>query len=179
MNKAGAKFDWDKLDWINSQYLHQKPAEALFPELVRYWKEAGYEFDENADKDWLMPLVSMITPSLTRLKDCVEQARFFFAPTMDFSEAATEQLGKEGVPEAMQAVLEALKDSLICEAADVKGLINQVVKAQGVKKGLVMRSLRAALMGDMQGPDLVESWVILHRRGFDQQRLKAAIAHVS
>ena len=23
VNKAGAKFDWDKLDWINSQYLHK------------------------------------------------------------------------------------------------------------------------------------------------------------
>ena len=22
VNKAGAKFDWDKLDWVNSQYLH-------------------------------------------------------------------------------------------------------------------------------------------------------------
>jgi glutamyl-tRNA synthetase len=28
----------------------------------------------------------------------------------------------------------------------------------------------------MEGPDLVESWVILHRRGFDQQRLEQAIA---
>ncbi len=45
-----------------------------------------------------------------------------------------------------------------------------------VKKGLLMRSLRAALMGDMQGPDLAESWVILHRQGFDQQRLEQAIA---
>lgn len=178
VNKAGAKFDWDKLDWINSQYLHEKPAEELFPSLVSYWKEAGYEFDESADKDWLMPLVAMITPSLTRLKDCVEQGRFFFTPVMDFSEAATEQLGKEGVPEAMQAVLDALKDTQINEAADAKGLINQVTKDLGVKKGLMMRSLRAALMGDMQGPDLVESWVILHRRGFDQPRLEAALAQL-
>ena len=57
-----------------------------------------------------------------------------------------------------------------------KGLINKVTKALGVKKGLIMRSLRAALMGDMQGPDLVESWLILHQRGFDQGRLEGAIA---
>ncbi|MGB7086081.1 MAG: hypothetical protein WBD47_11045 [Phormidesmis sp.] len=43
-----------------------------------------------------------------------------------------------------------------------------------MKKGVVMRSLRAALMGDMQGPDLVESWLILHCQGFDQQRLEQA-----
>ncbi|MFK8184587.1 MAG: glutamate--tRNA ligase [Phormidesmis sp.] len=176
VNKAGAKFDWDKLDWINSQYLHNQPAEALLPQLMPYWQEAGYDFDAEANKDWLMPLATMIGPSLTRLKDCVELAHFFASPTLEFSEKAKEQLGKDGVAEAMQAVVEALKETQIKEPADAKGLINQVTKALGVKKGLIMRSLRAALMGDMQGPDLVESWVILHKQGFDQQRIEQAAA---
>ncbi|MEM6450122.1 MAG: glutamate--tRNA ligase [Cyanobacteria bacterium P01_D01_bin.105] len=176
VNKAGAKFDWDKLDWINSQYLHTKPAEALLPMLMPYWKEAGYAFDAQADADWLLPLTAMIGPSLTRLKDGVELAHFFAAPTLEFSEKARDQLGKDGVADAMQSVLAALKETQIEEPADAKGIINQVTKALGVKKGLIMRSLRAALMGDMQGPDLVESWVILHKQGFDQKRLEQAVA---
>ena len=176
VNKAGAKFDWDKLDWINSQYLHERPAEELLPQLMPYWDEAGYGFDAQADKDWLMPLTAMIAPSLTRLKDCVELGHFFAEPTMDFSEKAIAQLKSEGVADAMQAVSDAIKETPVDDAEAAKGVINQVTKAQGVKKGLIMKSLRASLMGDMQGPDLVESWVILHRRGFDQQRLEQAIA---
>ncbi|MEL6940759.1 MAG: glutamate--tRNA ligase, partial [Cyanobacteria bacterium J06598_1] len=155
---------------------HEKPAEELLPMLMPYWGEAGYGFDAEADQDWLLPLVSMIGPSLTRLKDCVELGHFFATPTMDFSDKAKAQLQQDGVGEAMQAVVEALKETPINETSDAKGVITQVTKALGVKKGLVMRSLRAALMGDMQGPDLVESWVILHRRGFDQQRLTEAVA---
>ncbi|MGB3574000.1 MAG: glutamate--tRNA ligase [Phormidesmis sp.] len=68
VNKAGAKFDWDKLDWINSQYLHEQPAEELLPMLMPYWQVAGYDFDADTDKDWLLPLAAMIGPSLTRLK---------------------------------------------------------------------------------------------------------------
>ncbi len=176
VNKAGAKFDWAKLDWINSQYLHDKPAEELLPMLMPYWQEAGCGFDAETDKEWLLPLTAMIGPSLTRLKDCVELAHFFAQPTMDFSDQAKEQLQKEQVAEAMQAVLNGLKTTEINGAADAKGVIDQVTKDLKVKKGLLMRSLRAALMGDMQGPDLVESWVILHRQGFDQQRLEQAIA---
>ncbi len=176
VNKAGAKFDWDKLDWINSQYLHDKPAEDLLPMLMPYWEQAGYGFDAETDREWLLPLTAMIGPSLTRLKDCVALAHFFATPTLEFSEAAQEQLGKAGVGEAVQSVLAALKETQISQPEDAKGLINQVTKALGVKKGLMMRSLRAALMADMQGPDLVESWVILHRRGFDQQRLQAALS---
>ncbi|MEO1792782.1 MAG: glutamate--tRNA ligase, partial [Cyanobacteria bacterium J06629_19] len=63
VNKAGAKFDWDKLDWINSQYLHEKPAAELLPMLMPYWDEAGYGFDLEADKDWLLPLTEMIAPA--------------------------------------------------------------------------------------------------------------------
>ncbi len=176
VNRAGAKFDWAKLDWINSQYLHEKPAADLLPMLMPYWQDAGYGFDAEADKDWLLPLAAMIGPSLTRLKDCVELAHFFATPTLDFSDKARDQLGQAGVAAAMQAVLDGLKQTPVNEVADAKGLIDQVTKALGVKKGVIMRSLRAALMGDMQGPDLVESWVILHRRGFDQQRLEAAVA---
>ena len=177
VNKAGAKFDWDKLDWINGQYLHQKSPEVLLELLAPYLSEAGYGFNLEADRDWLLKLAALNGPSLTRLKDCVELSRFFFTPTMDFAEAAAEQLKKEGVAAAMQAVLDALKTHEgLAEPSDAKGLINKVTKSLGVKKGLIMRSLRAALMGDMQGPDLVESWLILHQRGFDQGRLEAAIA---
>lgn len=177
VNKAGAKFDWDKLDWINSQYLHEKSPDDLLPLMVPYLAEAGYEFDVEADRDWLLKLAALAGPSLTRLTDCVELSRFFFTPTLDFADAAVEQLQKDGVADAMQAVLDALKahDGLH-EVDDVKALITQVTKALGVKKGLIMRSLRAALMADMQGPDLAESWLILHQRGFDQGRLENAIA---
>ncbi|MGC1217112.1 MAG: glutamate--tRNA ligase [Phormidesmis sp.] len=176
VNKAGAKFDWDKLDWINSQYLHEQPAEELLPMLMPYWQVAGYDFDADTDKDWLLPLAAMIGPSLTRLKDCVELGHFFATPTMAFSEKAKDQLTQAGVAEAIEAVIAAVGETPVNEPADAKSVINQVTKALGVKKGLIMRSLRAALMGDMQGPDLVESWVILHRRGFDQQRLAEAVA---
>ena len=177
VNKAGAKFDWDKLDWLNSQYLHEKSPEDLLELIAPYLKEAGYEFDLATDRDWLLKLSALVGPSLTRLKDCVDLSRFFFTPTMQFADAAVEQLKKDGVADAMQAVLDALiAHEGLKEASDAKGLINQVTKSLGVKKGLIMRSLRASLMADMQGPDLVDSWLILHQRGFDQGRLESAIA---
>ena len=40
-------------------------------------------------------------------------------------------------------------------------------KAAGVKKGMIMKSPRAALLGRMQGPDLLTTWGLLARIGED------------
>ncbi|MEL6384274.1 MAG: glutamate--tRNA ligase [Cyanobacteria bacterium J06626_18] len=176
VNKAGAKFDWDKLDWINSQYLHKTPAPELLEMLVPYLQEAGYTFDMEADKEWLTALAALVGPSLSRLPDVVDLSRFFFTEIVAYSEAATKQLQLEGVADLLQATLEKLQAGTSLDSPEAgKALVNEVVKAQGVKKGLMMKSMRAALMGDMQGPDLMESWLILHQRQFDQSRLAQAL----
>lgn len=175
VNKAGAKFDWDKLDWLNSQYLHGMAPEELLERVVPYLKDAGYELDATADRDWLLPLMALIGPSLTRLPDAVDLSRFFVTETIDFSDEAKAQLQLDGVSDVIQAVIAGLTADVSMNSAEaLKSLVNQVTKAQGVKKGLVMKSLRAALMGALQGPDLMDSWLILRQRGFDLTRLKVA-----
>lgn len=176
VNKAGAKFDWDKLDWINSQYLHSIPGPELVPLLIPHWQDAGYQFDAAADQPWLEALAALVGPSLTRLPDAVELSRFFFTRTVDYSDAATKQLRLDGVASLLQATLERLEAGAALDSPGAgKALLNEVVKAEGVKKGLMMKSMRAALMGDMQGPDLMESWIILHQRQFDLPRLAKAL----
>jgi len=177
VNKAGAKFDWDKLDWLNSQYLHEMEPEALLELVLPYLQEAGYSIDSDIDKPWLLPLMSLIGPSLTRLTDAIEQSHFFVVASVGFDEAAQTQLKLEGVSEVIQGVLAGLTTATPPSTLeDLKALVDEVTKAQGVKKGLVMKSLRAALMGALQGPDLMESWLILRQRQFDVPRLKEALA---
>jgi glutamyl-tRNA synthetase len=174
VNKAGAKFDWDRLNWLNSQYLHKMPIETLVDQLIPYWQAAGYEFDAAGDRPWLLDATQLIAASLTRLDDAVAMTRYLFVADVGFTEAATTQLQQEGTAPALQAILEGLSTPLTAEAAQT--LIQTAVKAANVKKGLVMRSLRAALTGDMHGPDLLQSWLLLNPKGIDRARLTSAIA---
>ncbi|MEO1068574.1 MAG: glutamate--tRNA ligase [Cyanobacteria bacterium J06638_6] len=176
VNRAGAKFDWDKLDWLNSQYLHSMEPAALLELALPYLQEAGCVIDTEADQSWLLPMMAMLAPSLTRLTDVVEQSRFFFTATVDFADDAKAQVQLDGVPPVLEGVLAGLIEQSPVAIDDLKALVNDITKTQGVKKGLVMKSLRAALMGALKGPDLMESWLILHQRGFDVTRLKGALA---
>ncbi|MFM9072948.1 MAG: hypothetical protein ACKOOC_06045, partial [Cyanobium sp.] len=60
-------------------------------------------------------------------------------------------------------------------APDAQRLLETSAAAAGVKKGVMMKSLRAALLGSLQGPDLLTSWQLLHGMGEDQRRLAAAL----
>ena len=176
VNKAGAKFDWAKLDWLNSQYLHEMPVDQLTELLIPYWQSADYNFDPANDRPWLEQLASLIGPSLTRLQDAVDMSRMFFTETVAFTEEATDQLRQEGSATALKAIAAGLESHPSLTANDAQTIIKQVTKEQNLKKGLIMRSLRAALTGELHGPDLMESWVLLHQRGVAQPRLQQAIA---
>ncbi|MEH1830988.1 MAG: glutamate--tRNA ligase [Nostoc sp.] len=175
VNKAGAKFDWDKLDWLNSQYIHKTPVDKLTDLLIPYWQAAGYKFDGGRERPWLEQLVTLISQSLTRLVDAVAQSQLFFSDTVEFSDEASTQLKQEGSTAVLEAIVIALENQPQLSEAAAQDIIKQVVKEQKLKKGLVMRSLRAALTGDVHGPDLIQSWLLLNQIGLDKSRLSRAI----
>jgi glutamyl-tRNA synthetase len=173
VNKAGAKFDWDKLNWVNSQYLHAMSPAELLPEILPYWEKAG--FDVNVDRAWLLQLTALIGPSLETLAGAVEISRTFFTAEATLGEEAQTQIGQVGVKEILTSFLGAMPAAADLNEEVAKGLIGQVTKEHGVKKGVVMRSLRAALSGEVHGPDLIQSWLLLHQQGLAVPRIQQAL----
>ena len=175
VNKAGGKFDWDKLNWINSQYIHAMTAEQLLPELIPYWQAAGFKFDPETDRSWLLQLTSLIGASLARLDECVEISRTFFTDTVTLNEEATAKVTQPGAKEVLTSLVTAMKATSELTESAAQELIKQVTKEQNVKKGLVMQSLRAALTGEVHGPDLIQSVLLLHQHQLAIPRLDRVI----
>ena len=178
VNKAGAKFDWAKLDWLNSQYLHEMPAEKLVALLIPYWQEAGYQVNKKQDRPWLESLTAMIAPSLTRLADAAPESHLLFGQSVEYGDEAVSLLKQEGVEAIIKEVIEAISTNVSFDLDTAKTIIKQVTKSQKVKKGLVMRSLRAGLTGELHGPDLIQSWLLLHQKGLDRIRLQSALGKI-
>ncbi|TVS06893.1 MAG: glutamate--tRNA ligase, partial [Cyanobium sp. PLM2.Bin73] len=106
------------------------------------------------------------------LADGVEQAAPFFT-TPELNDAARAQLELEGARAALGALAEALEPLAAADlgADQAQALLGEAAAAAGVKKGVIMKSLRAALLGSLQGPDLLATWLLLHRSGDDLPRI--------
>jgi glutamyl-tRNA synthetase len=176
VNRAGAKFDWDKLDWLNSQYIHSMSPDKLTDLLIPVWEASGYEFTGGRERPWLEALTTLVGASLTRLVDAVEMCKLFFSDGVEFSQEASQHLQQADALSAVKEIVAELANHPQLSADIAQDMIKKVVKSQNVKKGLVMRSLRAALTGDVHGPDLIQSWLLLNQIGLDRPRLERAIA---
>jgi glutamyl-tRNA synthetase len=179
VNKAGAKFDWDKLNWVNSQYIHAMSPEELLPQVIPYWQGAGYQFDVDVDRSWLLRLTALIGASLATLKDAVAISYTYFGTEAALNEEAQAQLAQAGVKEIVQALLTAFQSAPELDEESAKGIIDRTTKEQGVKKGMVMRSLRAALTGEVHGPDLIQSIILLQAHQLAIPRLQSALTQIS
>jgi glutamyl-tRNA synthetase len=173
VNRAGARFDWDKLNWLNAQVLHALAPADLRQRLLPLWQARGWGDGARADQRWQEDLCALLGPSLTLLADGVEQAAPFFE-TPEPDEGALAQRADAGSQAALAALLERLPEGEL-DAATAQGLLAEVATAAGVKKRVVMKGLRAALLGSLQGPDLLTTWRLLHRAGADRERIAAAL----
>ena len=92
-------------------------------------------------------------------------------------EDALKQLDQEGAKPCLQALLSALDEApwsgdSIDQAQEI---LKNAASTAGVKKGVLMKSLRAALLGRLQGPDLLTTWSLLAKIDQDRPRLRRCL----
>jgi glutamyl-tRNA synthetase len=107
------------------------------------------------------------------LQDGIEQARPFFERP-ELNEAAQQQLASDGARPALAALLERLPEGALT-AESAQALLGEAVAAAGVKKGVLMKTLRGALLGSLQGPDLLTTWLLLQPSGEARGRIERSL----
>ncbi len=173
INKAGAKFSWEKLNWINSQYIKNMESVKLSKIIWRYWDDIGWE---PPSQEWAIKLSILIKDSMTLLKDAIDQSKpFFILPPIqkegqDFLENKDSKVSLKLI---LNYLIEQNPEKLDKEKA--KEIINKISKMHNVKKGILMKSLRVAFFGSLSGPDLIQSWELLSESKSDISRIKRCL----
>jgi glutamyl-tRNA synthetase len=109
------------------------------------------------------------------LDEAVAMTRYLFVETVGFTEDAIKKLRQDGSVAIIEGVMDALAGSESLSEASAQDLIRQVATRLGRKEGQLKPVLRVALTGETRGPDLIQSWLLLHQRGWDTIRLRAAL----
>ena len=77
VNKSGAVFDINKLDWINAQYIKKLSPDALAENLMPFWKQAGLDA-EKFDQKYLIAIAKLEQERLKTLSQIGEGSSYYF-----------------------------------------------------------------------------------------------------
>jgi len=172
VNKAGAKFNWEKLNWINSQYIKNMDSNDLFNIFKVSWEKQQWEIPS---KEWGLNLTRLIQDSIIVLGDVIEQSKpFFKLPEID--KKGEDFLKSNDVKPLLRNVIDLQnKKRQIIVRNDVKEIIEEISLKYKIKKGILMKALRVAFFGCLSGPDLIESWLLLSEKGEDLTRIERCL----
>ena len=173
INKSGAKFDWEKLNWLNSQVIHEWPEDYLYKEIKSFWENEGWAIPH---EKWGLELSKLLAPSLVTLRDGIDQAKSFFEEPIPDKNAA-EHLKNDNSIEILNFIINQLRHSEWdgTDKSIAEELIKKTVSQTKSKKGIIMKTLRSALLGKIQGPDLIITWSLLAQISEDLPRFNKYI----
>ncbi len=195
VNKAGAVFNREKLDWLNREYLKAMPAGELAARALPYYENAdilkrgtGDELlvcgsDAVSTMAYLGRVVSLEQRRVTTLAELPEATAYFFADRVALDVAMLP--GKKGTRETaleclrgLRAFLGGLDDAAFDELEALERSVVAHVAEKGWTNATALWPLRVALTGRAASPSPFEvAWVLGRDRSL--VRIDAAITALS
>ena len=153
--KSGARFDVDKSNWFNQQYLMATPDEALLAPVKAALPEGLSKPDP-----YLLSVIGLMKERVHKYGDFYTEGSYFFnAPT----EYDAKQSKKRYTPE-IDGHLAAIKDMVIAHegaGADLSDKVKAHLNDNDLKMGVYLPLLRIMMCGKLTGPDLFDMMKVL------------------
>lgn len=156
VGKSGGIFDTDKLNWVNSHYVKEYSLEKLAELSIPFVEKSGLITKEKIEKnwDWYLVLIDTVKESINKLEDIPEEIKFLFGEVEITEEDAREELQKEHVKDLLESFINVVNSHNEITLEISKTLMKEVQKQSGVKGKNLYMPIRAAISGNVHGPEM-------------------------
>lgn len=161
VGSTSARFNKTKLDWMNSLYIRQTPAEELVSELKPFLRSEGVDV-EGLEESWLKSLVELYKERFKTLKDFFLQTSFFFTEEVEYQpEAVDKFLKSEDLMGLLQEVYEGLSGLEEFKKETLEHCLRGLVERKRIGFGKLAQPLRVAITGRTVSAGLFETMELL------------------
>ena len=162
MNDVQAKFDIQKLRWLNSEYLMKKPDGELLPLVESRLAAAGMNLEAVPD-EYLARVLALYKVRLKTLNDFPAMTDYFFREDFAVEEEGKAQLEKPESREFLAVLADRLAGLDPFTHDTVEKAFRDFVEERKIKAGLVIHPARMAVSGKTKGAGLFEIMEVLGR----------------
>jgi glutamyl-tRNA synthetase len=174
VQQSPARFDMEKLVWVNHQYLKVADPAIVAAELGWHLHRLG------VDTTGGPALSEVVLAQRERCKTLVEMSEksvFFYQDFASYDEkAAAKNLTAENLP-GLRALQAALADLNTWDAVSIQTAVDGTAAALGAKLGVIAQPLRVAVAGNSISPPIDQTLALLGRE-LTLARVARALAYI-
>ncbi len=166
INKAGAKYDFEKAKWYNHEWMKITPNAVLLPQVETIFKQHEVEIP---NMTYLNDVLSLVKERMTYVEDFWGQASFFFVQPQQLDLDAVRGKWNADKVAFFQQLISDFEQLTDWEAEKLAAFFKEKVVDSGMKIGEVMMPLRIMLVGGKFGPDVFQIVELLGRKEVNQR----------
>ena len=175
VQKSGARFDEQRLLWLNGQHIRMLSLEGLYDRIADFWPASA----ASASDDQKKQVLGLVQDRLKTLADLPMMTEYFFAePTVDFSLITDNKQLKKLEFSEIQSLLAQAREALVaCDFTPeaIQETLNQLLDTTGQKPGILFSLVRIATTWAPFSPQLNDTLALLGKET-TLRRLDTAIA---
>jgi glutamyl-tRNA synthetase len=167
IQKAGARFDIEKLRWFNQQYLQGLSNDSLAEYCLAFSPELKLQSVER-----IIAALSLAKERLVVPQDLYNEHRYFFEAPKEYDQKAASKQWKEDSSKLLNEFLRQCEKTAYTEE-DLEACLTAFSETSRIGVGKVMAPLRLALVGALKGPSV---YALMHYLGKDEVVTRVAKA---
>jgi glutamyl-tRNA synthetase len=164
VGKHGSKFDPEKARWYNHQYLVKKPETDLIGFLKQELNKRNLHFADS----YIASVIHIIKERANLIPDLWNNSSFFFVSPTTYDELVVQKVWNPA-PD-----VSGLLTSFAKEASEIPewehdrlyAVIQDFISRKNMKMGQLMNPLRLLMVGNNQGPGIMEIATVLGKQEF-------------
>jgi len=157
VGKTAARFDQQKLDWLNAYYIRQADPASLAEQVRRF-----LDADTGGGPD-LAAVVAALQERSRTLVDIANGARFFYIRPESYDEKAVRKNFRDATWPLLDAFVAGAEQLEEWTAESIHALIAQVCEAADVKMGKLAQPIRILVSGGPVSPPIDVTLALLGR----------------
>jgi glutamyl-tRNA synthetase len=166
VSSKSAVFDYDKLQWINAEYMKARPLKDKVDLVIPHLESAGLLQAPVSDetRSYVGRVVEVVGERLKVADQILGLAGFFFRDEIEFdSDAAEKFLKRHYIGPAFKVLEERLRNIETFDEAAIESVMKGLVSEMGLKTGDLFQPVRVALTGSRHSPGIYDVMMVLGR----------------
>jgi len=160
VNKSGAVFDVEKLNWLNAEHLRKKSNLELLEMLSVEIQNSQFSNIKFSDS-YLLQIISAMKERVSFIKEFITNCQYFYMAPDEYEQKAIEKNWNAETPLHLKKIQEVFTSLQNPGKADFEHALASVAAELNIGKGNLIHPLRLALSGISTGPGVFDIAAIL------------------